>query len=76
MTDFTPPIRDLRFLIHDVIGLQTVAELPGFRETSPDLVDAILEEAAKLAKGVRYYLARQSVKCGIQPIWRLPCAPC
>ncbi|WP_417815645.1 acyl-CoA dehydrogenase [Thalassospira alkalitolerans] len=52
MTDFTPPIRDLRFLIHDVIGLQTVAELPGFRETSPDLVDAILEEAAKLAKGV------------------------
>ncbi|WP_339860534.1 acyl-CoA dehydrogenase [Thalassospira alkalitolerans] len=52
MTDFTPPIRDLRFLIHDVIGLQTVAELPGFRETSPDLVDAILEEAGKLAKGV------------------------
>ncbi|WP_417811705.1 acyl-CoA dehydrogenase [Thalassospira alkalitolerans] len=52
MTDFTPPIRDLRFLIHDVIGLQTVAELPGFGETSPDLVDAILEEAGKLAKGV------------------------
>lgn len=52
MSDFTPPVRDIRFLIHEVIGLDTVADLPAFSETSPDLVDAILEEAAKLASNV------------------------
>lgn len=52
MTDFTPPIQDFRFLIHDVIGLDTLATLPAFTEASPDLVDAILEEAAKLASSV------------------------
>ena len=52
MTDFTPPIQDFRFLIHDVIGLDTVANLPAFAEVSPDLVDAILEEASKLASSV------------------------
>ncbi|MEQ8391142.1 MAG: acyl-CoA dehydrogenase [Thalassospira sp.] len=52
MSDFTPPIADFRFLIHDVIGLDTVAHLPTYSETTPDLVDAILEEAGKLASSV------------------------
>ncbi|URK19178.1 acyl-CoA dehydrogenase [Thalassospira sp. GO-4] len=52
MSDFTPPVSDFRFLIHDVIGLETVAGLPAFSETSSDLVDAILEEAAKFAASV------------------------
>ncbi|HBN52028.1 MAG TPA: acyl-CoA dehydrogenase, partial [Thalassospira sp.] len=52
MSDYTPPLHDLRFLIHNVIGLQTVSDIPAFAETSPDLVDAILEEAGKLASGV------------------------
>ena len=52
MSDFSPPISDIRFLIHDVIGLDTVSRLPPFGETSPDLVDAILEEAGKFAASV------------------------
>ncbi|MFV1850289.1 MAG: acyl-CoA dehydrogenase [Thalassospira sp.] len=52
MSDFTPPISDFRFLIHNVIGLDTVANLPAFSETTEDLVDAILEEAGKLASSV------------------------
>jgi acyl-CoA dehydrogenase len=52
MSDFTPPISDFRFLIHNVIGLDTVASLPDFAETTPDLVDAILEEAGKFASSV------------------------
>lgn len=52
MSYYTPPLHDLRFLIHNVIGLQTVSDIPAFAETSPDLVDAILEEAGKLASGV------------------------
>ncbi|NIY77212.1 acyl-CoA dehydrogenase [Thalassospira sp. HF15] len=52
MSDFTPPISDIRFLIHHVIGLDTVSTLPPYAETSPDLVDAILEEAGKFAASV------------------------
>ncbi len=52
MSDFTPPIHDLRFLIHEVIGLQAVSDMPCFAETTPDLVDAILEEASKLAANI------------------------
>ncbi|MDG4721243.1 MULTISPECIES: acyl-CoA dehydrogenase [Thalassospira] len=52
MSDFTPPVSDFRFLIHDVIGLGTVANLPAFSEISSDLVDAILEEAGKFASSV------------------------
>ena len=52
MSDFTPPISDIRFLIHDVIGLDTVSNLPPYGETSADLVDAILEEAGKFAASV------------------------
>lgn len=52
MSDFTPPISDIRFLIHDVIGLETVSKLPPYGETTPDLVDAILEEAGKFAASV------------------------
>ncbi|KJE36424.1 acyl-CoA dehydrogenase [Thalassospira sp. HJ] len=52
MSDFTPPISDIRFLIHDVIGLDTVSMLPAYAETTPDLVDAILKEAGKFAGSV------------------------
>jgi acyl-CoA dehydrogenase len=52
MSDFTPPLSDIRFLIHDVIGLDTVSKLPPYGETSADLVDAILEEAGKFAAAV------------------------
>ncbi|SOC24210.1 acyl-CoA dehydrogenase [Thalassospira xiamenensis] len=64
MSDYTPPIDDLRFLIHNVIGLETVSDIPAFVETTPDLVDAILEEAGKLAAGVLAPLNRVGDKEG------------
>jgi len=64
MSDYTPPIDDLRFLIHNVIGLETVSDIPAFAETTPDLIDAILEEAGKLAAGVLAPLNRVGDKEG------------
>ncbi|MCP4327247.1 MAG: acyl-CoA dehydrogenase [Alphaproteobacteria bacterium] len=49
---YSAPIRDMKFVIHDVVGLSRVAELPGCEEVSGDLVDAILDEAAKFSSGV------------------------
>ncbi|MEN3976092.1 acyl-CoA dehydrogenase C-terminal domain-containing protein [Emcibacter sp. SYSU 3D8] len=52
MTTYTAPINDFKFVLNDVVGLDRYANLPGFEEVSPDLVDAILEEAGKVASEV------------------------
>ncbi len=49
MNGYGAPLRDMRFLLHEQGLLQTVTALPGFEEASAELVDAILEEAGKLA---------------------------
>ncbi|MCB1868257.1 MAG: acyl-CoA dehydrogenase family protein, partial [Gammaproteobacteria bacterium] len=49
MPSYKAPIRDLQFVYHELLEAdRTLTALPGFEETSPDLVDAILEEGAKL----------------------------
>lgn len=48
MFPFTAPVRDLRFVLEELLEYRSLA-LPGFEETTPDLVEAVLEEAAKLA---------------------------
>ncbi|RDB44160.1 acyl-CoA dehydrogenase [Halomonas sp. DQ26W] len=51
MFPYTAPVRDLRFVLEELLEHRSLA-LPGFEEVSPDLVEAVLEEAAKLAGGV------------------------
>jgi len=52
MAEYTAPLRDMKFVIKELAGLDAVAALPGCEEVTPDLVDAVLEEAAKFAAGV------------------------
>ena len=52
MTGYTPPLQEMRFVLNELAGLAAIAELPGLEETTPDLVDAILEEAGRLGADV------------------------
>src|SRR5260221_6325422 len=52
MTTYLAPIRDMKFVINQLADLQGVISLPGYEEVTPDLVAAVLEEAAKLASEV------------------------
>ena len=52
MTEYAAPIRDMKFVIEELIGLDTVNSLPGYEEASSDVTTAILEEAGKLARDV------------------------
>jgi len=52
MIPYTPPVADMRFVLNEIAGLADLATLPGCEAASPDLVDAILDEAAKLARDV------------------------
>ena len=52
MSTYAAPIRDMKFAIKELIGLDDVAGLPGCEDLTPDVVDAVLEEAGKFATGV------------------------
>ena len=49
MSEYVAPLKDIRFAMQELAGLEQVVALPGFEEASPDVVDAILEEAAKFS---------------------------
>ncbi|HQO28809.1 MAG TPA: acyl-CoA dehydrogenase [Accumulibacter sp.] len=49
MSEYIAPVRDMQFVLQELAGLDQVAQLPGYEEATPDLVDAVLEEAAKFA---------------------------
>jgi len=51
MAEYTAPLRDMKFVIKELAGLDVVSALPGCEEVTPDLVDAVLEEAGKFATG-------------------------
>ncbi|MGE0735393.1 MAG: acyl-CoA dehydrogenase [Alphaproteobacteria bacterium] len=52
MSEYRAPLQDIRFTLNQIAGLADLATLPGYEEATPDLVDQVLEEAAKLATGV------------------------
>jgi len=52
MSTYIAPLRDMQFVLNDIAGLEEVCALPGNEECSVDLVDSILDEAAKFASGV------------------------
>ncbi|MDA0189657.1 MAG: acyl-CoA dehydrogenase, partial [Proteobacteria bacterium] len=52
MSEYIAPVRDMQFVLKELAGLEEIARLPGCEEATPDLADAVLEEAAKFAEGV------------------------
>ena len=57
MTTYTAPLREMRFLLHEVFGAPaTLSALPGFEDAGADLMDAVLDECAKLCQDVLHPL--------------------
>ncbi len=52
MTVYNAPLRDMQFILHDVLDISRYSNLPGFADATPDVVDAILKEGGKLASNV------------------------
>jgi alkylation response protein AidB-like acyl-CoA dehydrogenase len=50
MTTYTAPQRDMRFVLHEFLEVEQLAELPGYEEATVDVIDAIIEESAKVAE--------------------------
>ena len=52
MTDYTPPLKDMLFNIHELSGLKRVLQLESFSDFDTDIVDQVVEEASKFAAEV------------------------
>ena len=64
MTIYRAPVRDMDFVLNEVIGLDKLSNIPRFEEATPDLVKAILEEGAKLAEEVLHPINESGDKEG------------
>jgi alkylation response protein AidB-like acyl-CoA dehydrogenase len=49
---YRAPLKDLQFVIHELLDESAVQACPAFADYSPELADAILGEAAKFAENV------------------------
>jgi alkylation response protein AidB-like acyl-CoA dehydrogenase len=51
MSTYRAPLRDMQFVLNELAGIDEIAKLPGFEDT-PDVLDAILQEASTFASEV------------------------
>jgi alkylation response protein AidB-like acyl-CoA dehydrogenase len=64
MPVYKAPVDEVTFLLRDVFRLDRYNNLPGFAEATPDVVEAVLVEAAKFSEAVLMPLNRVGDKEG------------
>lgn len=52
MTEYIAPVKDMRFVIRELAGLDRILQMPDFGDISDDVVDQILEESARFSREV------------------------
>ena len=64
MPDYKAPIRDIHFVLYDLLGAEDHYQRIGAEETSRDLVEAIITEGARFAESILAPLHRVGDKEG------------
>ncbi len=52
MTEYNAPLKDMKFVIRDLAGLDRILQMPGFESIDEDVVDQILEESGRFSREV------------------------
>ena len=58
MAVYKAPLKDIQFVLNEVLDVSQLAKLPGYEDATPDTIHAIIEEAAKLCENVLFPLNR------------------
>lgn len=64
MSQYQPPLTDIRFALHDVLGAEALLARLGFTDATRDIVDAVLEEGARFTATVLAPLNRVGDEIG------------
>jgi acyl-CoA dehydrogenase len=64
MPTYKAPVDEVMFLLNDVLHVERYNNLPGFADASPDVIEAVLSEAAKFCEDVLTPLNRVGDKEG------------
>ncbi len=56
MPVYTAPLENIRFVLHEVLDANALTALPGYEDSTSDLVDQVLEEGAKICSEVLFPL--------------------
>ena len=52
MPTYRAPLADIRFVLEDLLDVSQLAAFPGYADATPDVLIAVIEEAAKLCEDV------------------------
>jgi len=58
MPTYKAPLRDMRFMLYELHGGDTLARMPAYENFTRDLIDPVLDEAAKISEQVLQPLNR------------------
>ena len=64
MSAYQAPLKDIRFTLNQICDLEGILKLPDFAEHDGDTINAVLDEAGRLAAGVLAPLNRQGDEQG------------
>ncbi|MFI4988547.1 MAG: acyl-CoA dehydrogenase N-terminal domain-containing protein, partial [Alphaproteobacteria bacterium] len=66
MATYKAPLREMRFVLEELLGVEELVKLPGYEEATADIVEAILAEGAKLCENELLPLNRSGDEEGCQ----------
>jgi len=52
MADYTPPLRDIKFVLRHIAGIEDIIHYPGFEHVDLDTIDGAFDEAGRFMSEV------------------------